>query len=78
MPEMMQVFGASASVVELTHETLTEGKLQLLDVGLRLLADHISWAYQTISRKGILPFDSAHSKLVKRGIAKTFLEAAFN
>ncbi|CAN7975565.1 unnamed protein product [Ixodes persulcatus] len=73
---IMRIFGACADGLTFTFETPTAGKLQFLDIKLSFLEDHICWAYKPRSKKAILPFESAHSKLVKRGIAKTCLEAA--
>ena len=38
--------------------------------------DHICWEYKPRSKKAILPFDSSHTKLVKRGIASSCFNSA--
>ncbi|CAN7980385.1 unnamed protein product [Ixodes pacificus] len=37
---------------------------------------HVCWAYGPRSKKGLLPYDSAHSKLVKRAIAWSCLRTS--
>lgn len=59
-----------------THEIPAEGKLQFLDLTLTLSRSHVCWAYNPRSCRPLLPFDSAHSKTVKRAIASMCLESA--
>lgn len=47
-----------------------------MDLELSFFGDHVCWKYAPRTRKGILPFDSAHSKVVKRGIASSCLGAS--
>lgn len=74
--DLMEVFAACSHGVRFTHERTLEGSLQFLDLKLMFLEDHICWAYEPRSKKDALPYDSAHSKLVKRGTAQSFLGAA--
>uniref|UniRef100_L7LVB7 Putative tick transposon n=1 Tax=Rhipicephalus pulchellus TaxID=72859 RepID=L7LVB7_RHIPC len=53
-----------------------KNEIQFLDLKLRFSPQHICWEYNPRSRKPILHFSSAHSKLVKRGIAATCLGSA--
>lgn len=58
------------------HKLPEMGVLQFLDVRLHLGGDQLCWQNAPRSKKGILPYQSAHSKLVKRGIAKNAMNAA--
>lgn len=74
--QMLDVFSSCSGGLRFTHEKPVEKTLQFLDLKLRFLESHICWAYEPRSKKRILPYESAHSKLVKRGIASTCLEMA--
>ncbi|CAN7996104.1 unnamed protein product [Ixodes hexagonus] len=73
---MLKLFTRCAFGLSFTHETACSGRLQFLDLGLSFGEDHVCWAYEPRSKKGMLPYDSAHSKLVNRGIASTCLAAS--
>lgn len=45
--------------------------IRFLDLKLKFETDHICWEYEPRASKPLLPFDSCHSKLVKRSIATT-------
>ncbi|XP_075726200.1 uncharacterized protein LOC142767846 [Rhipicephalus microplus] len=45
--------------------------IRFLDLKLKFETDHICWEYEPRASKLLLPFDSCHSKLVKRSIATT-------
>lgn len=66
--------GLSPLVV--THELPTDGSIRFLDIRLLFHDEHIHWKYDPRANKPLLPYQSAHSKLVKRGIAKTCLLSA--
>lgn len=59
-----------------THELPREGMLQFLDLKLEFCVRHVCWFYQPRGKKDLLPFKSAHSKLVKRGIAMAAMDSA--
>ncbi|KAM7283947.1 uncharacterized protein ISCGN_001052, partial [Ixodes scapularis] len=59
-----------------TYEVPQENVLQFLDLSLHLGDTHVCWTYSPRSKKRILEFSSAHSKIVKRGIALTCLGSA--
>ncbi|CAN7979379.1 unnamed protein product, partial [Ixodes persulcatus] len=73
---VLEVFKSCAAGLSFTHETASSGRLQFLDLGLFFEGDHVCWAYEPRSKKKLLPYDSAHSKLVKRGIASSCMAAS--
>ena len=73
---IIQVFTSNGSGLNYTWETPEDQKLQFLDLKLLFRNDHICWQYSPRSQKGLLPFNSAHSKLVKRGIAMNCLQSS--
>ncbi|XP_064468305.1 uncharacterized protein LOC135379006 [Ornithodoros turicata] len=58
------------SPLELTHELPVNSSIKFLDITLTFNQDHMCWAYCPRANKPLLPYESAHSKLVKRGIVK--------
>lgn len=54
----------------------TNQRIPFLDLLLTFTNHHICWQYQPRSNKPVLNYASAHSKLVKRGIATTCLGSA--
>lgn len=59
-----------------THELRHDDAIQFLDLNIKVLQGHVCWSFSPHSRKELLPYDSAHSKLVKRAIASLCLESA--
>ncbi|CAN7997046.1 unnamed protein product, partial [Ixodes hexagonus] len=59
-----------------THELPDNNQLQFLDINITINEQHACWMYRPRARKELLPFDSAHSKTVKRAIATSCLESA--
>ncbi|CAN7949255.1 unnamed protein product [Ixodes hexagonus] len=62
------------SPLELTYELPVERSLRFLDLRLYMFPHHICWSYEPRGKKPLLPFTSAHSKLVKRGIVRSCLQ----
>ncbi|KAH9373348.1 hypothetical protein HPB48_018401 [Haemaphysalis longicornis] len=52
--------------IECTFELPVNNSIQFLDINLTFQPNPTCWAYQPRSSKPLLPFHSAHSKLVKR------------
>lgn len=50
--------------------------LQFLDLNIRLETSHLCWAYEPRTKKSLLSYESTHSKVVKRAIAKSCLRAS--
>ncbi|CAN7938290.1 unnamed protein product [Ixodes hexagonus] len=59
-----------------TYETPANSVLQFLDLRLTFFQDHTCWMYSPRTKNGLLQYDSAHSKLIKRGIVTSCLNAA--
>lgn len=55
--------------LDITIECPQDDRLRFLDLELHFMASHVCWSYAPRGNKAILPFNSAHSKLVKRSIA---------
>lgn len=64
--------------LELTHELPDQGSIQFLDICLSFKDNHVCWCYEPRANKPLLPYNSAHSKLVKRGIVKLCFRNALN
>ncbi|CAN7937951.1 unnamed protein product, partial [Ixodes hexagonus] len=73
---VINIFYKCSFGLRYTHEEPKEGVLQFLDLSLSLRTNHICWSFSPRSKKGILPYASAHSKIVKRGIALSCLGSA--
>ncbi|XP_064456861.1 uncharacterized protein LOC135367487 [Ornithodoros turicata] len=71
-----RIFQRTLSPFTLTRELPVEHRLRFLDLELAIEPDHLCWIYAPRSKKGLLPFSSAHSKLVKRSIALSAMENA--
>lgn len=74
--KMFDIFKTSASGLTFTSENPVAGTLQFLDLKLLLQPSHVCWFYCPRAKKGVLPFDSSHSKVIKRGIASTCLRSS--
>lgn len=76
MRSVLEVFTHHSEGLTFTHELQNGAYLQFLDLRLEFIAKHVCWSYHPRSKKGLLPYDSSHSKLVKRSIASSCLQAA--
>lgn len=76
--KVMEVFAKNSGGLRFTHELQDGFCLQYLDLKLQFTGSHVCWAYHPRTKKGLLPFDSAHSKLVKRSIASSCMQAALD
>lgn len=65
----LAVFKDCLSPLQITHETPEKNALKFLDIRLTFSCDQVCWGYAPRSQKPLLPFDSAHTKLVKRSVA---------
>ncbi|XP_072142758.1 uncharacterized protein [Dermacentor andersoni] len=72
----MTIFSNHSQGLRFTKEVPSCGQLQLLDIRLVFPKEGLCWMYNPRSLKGLLPFESAHSKIVKRAIATNSLQAA--
>lgn len=75
--EILSIFSSCSSQLKFTHELLHNGSIQFLDLKLDFpSADHACWAFKPRSKEALLPFNSFHSKLIKRGIASSCFRSA--
>lgn len=65
---VLSTFKECLKPLVLTHEVPVNGAIRFLNLSLQLGHGHVCWIYEPRAKKPILPFSSAHSKLVKRGI----------
>lgn len=66
--ETLTAFKECFGTLEVTHEIPVDNTIRFLDIRFVFLDDHICWCYEPRANKPLLPFHSAHSKLVKRSI----------
>lgn len=74
VPDILNSFKRCMNPLEITHELPSERSLRFLDLRLCTSPYHTCWTYEPRGKKPLLPFNSAHSKLVKRGIARLCLK----
>uniref|UniRef100_A0A6B0VAU2 Putative reverse transcriptase rna-dependent dna polymerase n=1 Tax=Ixodes ricinus TaxID=34613 RepID=A0A6B0VAU2_IXORI len=74
--DVVDCFNSNSHGLTITHETMTKGRLQFLDLSLNFESEHVCWKYEPRTKKGVLPFNSAQSKLVKRGTASCLMRAS--
>ncbi|CAN7999537.1 unnamed protein product, partial [Ixodes pacificus] len=67
--KVKQEFQKVHSGLEFTFEQPERRRLQFLDIEMAFGDEHTCWMYKTRGAKGILPYDSGHTKLVKRSVA---------
>lgn len=73
--ELTNTFLTEAGGLDFTWELPQDNSVQLLDLKPSFTRAHQCWMYNPRT-KSLLPFESAHSKLIKRGIANTCLNSA--
>lgn len=73
---MSCAFKSNSCGLNFTRENPVHGRPQFLDINLSFNEDHVCWRYWPRTKKGGLPFDFSHSKVVKRGIRRGFTQAA--
>lgn len=72
---VMQVFTTCDFGLRFTTEMPNKGVLQFLDLSLLFFPGHVCWMYGPRENKGILTFESNHSKLVKRAVVTSATRA---
>ncbi|KAL3189791.1 hypothetical protein MRX96_020819 [Rhipicephalus microplus] len=75
---VLEVFKRHSSGLKFTQKMPVENKIQFLDLRLRFAKEHICFKYNPRLTKGLLSFESAHLKLVKRGIVLPSCAAALD
>lgn len=73
---ILKIFREKALGLEFTFEMPLQGALQFLDLNLSFHDKQVCWQYQPRSSKPLLSFASAHSKIIKNGIAFSTLKSA--
>lgn len=76
--DVLGTFSTHLMGFELTNKTPKNQELQFLDMRLHIEEAHLCWSYAPRSKKALLPFTSAHSKLVKRSVATAALKNALH
>ncbi|XP_064482825.1 uncharacterized protein LOC135395309 [Ornithodoros turicata] len=76
--QVTDVFHRFGVGLKFTSEVAVEGVLRFLDLRLWSSKDHLCWGFSPRSKKALLPFESGHSKIVKRGIVRSCMVAALN
>lgn len=66
---VLNLFRNHFSPLELTFELPENRVIQFLDISITMHHDRTCWMFKPRGEKPLLPFHSAHSKLVKRSIA---------
>ncbi|CAN7983728.1 unnamed protein product [Ixodes hexagonus] len=75
LPKIRDVVTSAAPEMVFTAEEPVGGVMQYLDLRLYVHGG-LCWEYGKVTPKPLLPFKSCHSKLVKRGIVMSLLDAA--
>uniref|UniRef100_L7LY07 Putative tick transposon n=1 Tax=Rhipicephalus pulchellus TaxID=72859 RepID=L7LY07_RHIPC len=75
---VLETFARLSGGLKFTHEMPVENEIQFLDLRLKFSEEHVCYRYNPRSKKGLLPYESAHSKVIKRGIVLSTCAAALN
>lgn len=65
----LAVFEDCLKPLQITHEVPEGNALKFLDMSLMFSDNQVCWSYAPRIQKPLLPFSSAHTKLVKRSVA---------
>lgn len=74
--KIMGVFQECTEGLTFTCERPVEGRIQYFDLSI-MQGDRLLAIFKR-TKKGLLPYTSAHTKLVKRGIVKSCLNSALH
>lgn len=74
--DTLGLFKECLAPLDITHEVPENGAIRFLDLSIALCVNHVCWQYEPRANKSLLPYHSAHSKLVKRGIVKLCISDA--
>lgn len=75
--EMCPIFTDSGSGFVFTTELPVSGRLWFIYLNLKSGPQHSCWLYSLRAQKGLPPYDSPHSKILKRSIPLSYLCALF-
>ena len=73
---ILDMFKRLGKGLSFTHELPLENTLRFLDLSISFDNGHACWQYFPRAQKGLVPYDSSQSKIVKRGVAMLCLESA--
>lgn len=76
IPPIIAAFESAHQGLDFTYEKPVNDAIQFLDINLKTGLSHTCWCYRTRGEKALLPYDSAHSKLIKRAIATSCMSQA--
>lgn len=76
MESIQATFVEHKGGLKFTHEWLGNQPLQLLDLKITFHDESVCWMYAPRTKKSLLQFDSAHTKLIERGTVASTLGAA--
>uniref|UniRef100_L7LW05 Tick transposon n=1 Tax=Rhipicephalus pulchellus TaxID=72859 RepID=L7LW05_RHIPC len=68
------IFSKGLEPLVITHVLPQNNEIKFLDLRIRF-SDEVCWMYEPRGLKPLLPYQSAHTKLVKRAIVESFLES---
>lgn len=74
--QAIALFSEHLQPLVVTSELPHGAHIRFLDLNLHFANNHICWAYTPRAKKPLLPFGSAHSKLVKKAIASLCVKNA--
>ncbi|CAN7937556.1 unnamed protein product, partial [Ixodes hexagonus] len=75
--KIVTLLTAMSDGLKFAWELPWDNRIQFLDLQIAFCENHVCWWYQPRTRKSLLSYDSAHSELIKRGIASC-LQAALS
>lgn len=68
--QTLNLFSTCSKNLVLTKAVPSDKTIRFIDLELTFTPDrHVCWKYLPRSKKALLPYSTAHSKLLKRGIA---------
>lgn len=76
--KFFNMFSSRFTHLELTTQFLANKKLRFQSLELLFRPKHVCWKYVFRCRKILLPLSSAHSALIKRGMAKSGIQASLS
>lgn len=75
---IVDIFKTTLAGITLTRELPSDNQLRFLGLPRHFKSSHVCRRYALCLKKSLLPFSSAHSKIVKRSIALAALRSSLN
>lgn len=76
LPGVIKTFSKRGFGLEHTLELPSDGEVQFSDFVIKLMPYHTCWIYKPTSTNPFLSYESAHSKIVKNGVATSCTKSA--